>query len=114
MVDYDLRETVTQQAVDALIQSRTIGRKQGRGWYWVKRHVIPVPERPFGIKESVTMIARWLGRSALFPIRSLAGARSVTKYSETLTEHVMSPRNGGAIEDPGLTGHAGRRAAVHP
>ena len=29
------------------------------------------------------------------------------KYSETLTEHVMSPRNGGAIENPDLTGHAG-------
>ena len=29
------------------------------------------------------------------------------KYSETLTEHVMSPRNGGAIESPDLTGHAG-------
>jgi nitrogen fixation protein NifU and related proteins len=29
------------------------------------------------------------------------------KYSETLTEHVMAPRNGGAIENPDLTGHAG-------
>ncbi len=29
------------------------------------------------------------------------------KYSETLTEHVMVPRNGGAIENPDLTGHAG-------
>ena len=29
------------------------------------------------------------------------------KYSETLTEHVMSPKNGGAIENPDLTGHAG-------
>ena len=29
------------------------------------------------------------------------------KYSETLTEHVMSPRNGGSIEHPDLTGHAG-------
>ena len=29
------------------------------------------------------------------------------KYSETLTEHVMAPRNGGAIECPDLTGHAG-------
>ncbi len=29
------------------------------------------------------------------------------KYSETLTEHVMAPRNGGVIEDAGLTGHAG-------
>jgi nitrogen fixation NifU-like protein len=28
-------------------------------------------------------------------------------HSETLTEHVMSPRNGGAIENPDLTGHAG-------
>ena len=31
----------------------------------------------------------------------------MAKYSETLTEHVMSPRNGGAIESPDLTGHAG-------
>ena len=29
------------------------------------------------------------------------------KYSETLTDHVMSPRNGGAMDDPDLTGHAG-------
>ena len=29
------------------------------------------------------------------------------KYSETLTDHVMAPRNGGAIEHPDLTGHAG-------
>jgi nitrogen fixation protein NifU and related proteins len=29
------------------------------------------------------------------------------KYSETLTEHVMAPRNGGAIENPDLSGHAG-------
>ncbi len=29
------------------------------------------------------------------------------KYSETLTDHVMAPRNGGVIEDPDLTGHAG-------
>ena len=31
----------------------------------------------------------------------------MASYSETLTEHVMSPRNGGAIEDADLTGHAG-------
>ena len=29
------------------------------------------------------------------------------KFSETLTDHVMAPRNGGAIESPDLTGHAG-------
>ena len=29
------------------------------------------------------------------------------KYSEILTEHVMAPRNGGAIENPDMTGHAG-------
>jgi nitrogen fixation protein NifU and related proteins len=29
------------------------------------------------------------------------------KYSETLTEHVMTPRNSGAIENPDLIGHAG-------
>jgi nitrogen fixation NifU-like protein len=28
------------------------------------------------------------------------------KFSETLSEHVMAPRNGGAIEGPDLTGHA--------
>ncbi len=31
----------------------------------------------------------------------------MAKYSETLTEHVMAPRNGGVIEDADLTGHAG-------
>ena len=29
------------------------------------------------------------------------------KYSETLMEHVLAPRNGGVMEDPDLTGHAG-------
>jgi len=29
------------------------------------------------------------------------------RYSETLTDHVMAPRNGGAIENPDLIGHAG-------
>ena len=29
------------------------------------------------------------------------------KYSETLMEHVLAPRNTGAMEDPDLTGHAG-------
>jgi nitrogen fixation NifU-like protein len=29
------------------------------------------------------------------------------KYSETLMEHVMAPRNGGVMEAPDLTGHAG-------
>ena len=29
------------------------------------------------------------------------------KYSETLTEHAMAPRNGGVMDDPDLTGHAG-------
>ena len=29
------------------------------------------------------------------------------KYSETLTDHVMAPRNGGSMENPDLTGHAG-------
>ena len=28
------------------------------------------------------------------------------KYSETLTEHVLNPKNGGAIEIPDVTGHA--------
>ena len=31
----------------------------------------------------------------------------MAKYSETLTEHVMSPKNGGLIENADLTGHAG-------
>jgi len=31
----------------------------------------------------------------------------MAKYSEILTEHVMSPRNSGVLEDPDLTGHAG-------
>ncbi len=29
------------------------------------------------------------------------------KYSETMMEHVLSPRNGGVMENPDLTGHAG-------
>jgi NifU-like protein involved in Fe-S cluster formation len=29
------------------------------------------------------------------------------KYSETLTDHVMSPRNSGSIDEPDLTGHTG-------
>ena len=29
------------------------------------------------------------------------------KYSETMVDHVMSPRNGGVMENPRLTGHAG-------
>jgi nitrogen fixation protein NifU and related proteins len=31
----------------------------------------------------------------------------VGKYSETLMDHVMAPRNGGVMENPDLTGHAG-------
>ena len=29
------------------------------------------------------------------------------KYSDTLVEHVMAPRNAGVMEHPDLTGHAG-------
>jgi nitrogen fixation protein NifU and related proteins len=29
------------------------------------------------------------------------------KYSETMMDHVLSPRNGGVLENPDLTGHAG-------
>jgi nitrogen fixation protein NifU and related proteins len=29
------------------------------------------------------------------------------KYSETMMDHVLSPRNGGVIEHPDLTGHSG-------
>jgi nitrogen fixation NifU-like protein len=29
------------------------------------------------------------------------------KYSDTLTDHVMTPRNSGSIEHPDVTGHAG-------
>jgi NifU-like protein involved in Fe-S cluster formation len=35
----------------------------------------------------------------------------MAKYSETLTDHVMSPRNGGVIENPDLIGHAQTAAA---
>ena len=28
------------------------------------------------------------------------------RYSDTLTDHVMAPHNGGAIENPDVTGHA--------
>jgi nitrogen fixation protein NifU and related proteins len=31
----------------------------------------------------------------------------VARYSDTLTEHVMAPRNGGTIENADLVGHAG-------
>jgi nitrogen fixation NifU-like protein len=31
----------------------------------------------------------------------------VGKYSETMMDHVLSPRNAGVIEHPDLTGHAG-------
>jgi nitrogen fixation protein NifU and related proteins len=31
----------------------------------------------------------------------------MAKYSETLTDHVLAPRNGGSIENPDLVGHAG-------
>jgi nitrogen fixation protein NifU and related proteins len=31
----------------------------------------------------------------------------VIRYSEILTEHVVAPRNAGAIDDPDVTGHAG-------
>ncbi len=31
----------------------------------------------------------------------------MAKYSETLTEHVMTPRNGGVRDAQDLTGHAG-------
>ncbi len=31
----------------------------------------------------------------------------MAKFSEILTEHVMAPRNGGVLQNPDLTGHAG-------
>jgi len=31
----------------------------------------------------------------------------VGKYSETLTDHVMDPRNAGVLDNPDLIGHAG-------
>ena len=31
----------------------------------------------------------------------------MAKYSETLTDHVMAPRNSGVLESPDLAGHAG-------
>jgi nitrogen fixation NifU-like protein len=33
--------------------------------------------------------------------------RNMGKYSETLTEHVMAPRNAGVMENPDVTGIAG-------
>jgi len=39
--------------------------------------------------------------------RIAGGIDAVAKYSETLTEHVMAPRNGGVMDAPDLTGHAG-------
>jgi nitrogen fixation protein NifU and related proteins len=31
----------------------------------------------------------------------------MAKYSETMMDHVLSPRNGGVVEHPDLTGHSG-------
>jgi nitrogen fixation protein NifU and related proteins len=31
----------------------------------------------------------------------------MARFSETLTEHLLAPRNSGVIENPDLTGHAG-------
>jgi nitrogen fixation NifU-like protein len=31
----------------------------------------------------------------------------MARFSETLTEHVMAPRNSGVLQNPDLTGHAG-------
>ena len=31
----------------------------------------------------------------------------MARYSETLTEHATAPRNGGVLQNPDLTGHAG-------
>jgi hypothetical protein len=38
----------------------------------------------------------------------------VGKYCETLTERVMAPRTGWAIENADLTGHAGSRGVHDP
>ena len=32
------------------------------------------------------------------------------KYSDTMMDHVLSPRNGGMMENPDLAGHAGTPA----
>ena len=37
----------------------------------------------------------------------LCSGRYMGKYSETMMDHVLSPRNGGVMEHPDLTGHAG-------
>ncbi len=36
----------------------------------------------------------------------------MAKYSETLTDHVLAPRNGGSIENADLVGHAGAPGAA--
>jgi hypothetical protein len=38
---------------------------------------------------------------------SSTSARIMGKYSETIMDHVLSPRNGGVIENPDLTGDSG-------
>jgi nitrogen fixation NifU-like protein len=35
------------------------------------------------------------------------GLRQMGKYSDTLMDHFMAPRNSGALESPDVTGHAG-------
>ena len=34
------------------------------------------------------------------------------KFSETMMDHVLSPRNGGVLEQPDLTGHAGVKGTL--
>ena len=38
------------------------------------------------------------------------GSRHMGKYSDTLMDHFMAPRNSGPLESPDVTGHAARRA----
>jgi nitrogen fixation NifU-like protein len=62
----------------------------------------------------VTVRIRASGQAHFLPVGTGFGFKSrsarvpiMGKYSETLTDHVVAPRNGGAIENPDLAGHAG-------
>ncbi len=44
---------------------------------------------------------------ALHPILGSRELTLMSKYSETLMDHLLAPRNGGVIKEPDLAGHAG-------
>lgn len=47
------------------------------------------------------------GNQDAISIACVVGRATMSKSSDTMMDHVLSPRNGGVIEHPDLTGHAG-------